>query len=256
VTKARGFGVTVGLPDDVGAELARRAEATGYTSVWVNDSASGDSLATLAAYALGSQVLRLGVGVLALDRHPPDAIVSRVRELELPLERLLLGIGSGQASRPLATVGEAIAVLRDALPDAAIVVAAMGPKMCRLAGELGDAALLNWLTPPAIERSKGHMGGAGARAQAFMYVRAALDPGGRGRVGREAERYARGSPAHFDANGVPPADVGVTGRSPEDFDAALAPYEAALDEVIVRALPSSSDPEDLYALLDAARPIH
>lgn len=34
VASARGFGVDVGLPEDVATELARRADAAGYASVW------------------------------------------------------------------------------------------------------------------------------------------------------------------------------------------------------------------------------
>ena len=53
---------------------------------------------------------------------------------------------------------------------------------------------------------------------------------------------------------MPPAEAGVAGRGPEDFNPQLAPYEAVLAETIVRALPASAAPEDLYALLEAARP--
>ena len=34
-----------------------------------------------------------------------------------------------------------------------LVVAALGPKMCRLAGEVADGVLFNWLTPEYAKKS-------------------------------------------------------------------------------------------------------
>lgn len=248
----RGFGVDAGLPPEVASELARRAEAAGYSSIWATDTPTADGLADLAAFARGTARIRLGVGVLPLDRHSPEAIVRRVRELALPLDRLWLGVGSGARRRPLATVRDAIAPLREGLPGASIVVAAMGPQTMRLASEVADAVQPNWLVPRTVEEAK-RLYAPGSRAQTVMYVRAALDPGGRERVGREAGRYASTRPDHFEANGVPFDQVGVAGP-PGSFDAQLAPYEAVLDETIVRALPASPAPDDLFALLEATRP--
>ncbi|MBX7111699.1 MAG: LLM class flavin-dependent oxidoreductase [Dehalococcoidia bacterium] len=248
----RGFGVDAGLPAEVASELARRAEAAGYTSIWTTDTPRADGLADLAAFASGTTRIRLGVGVLPLDRRPPAAIVEQVRALGLPLDRLWLGIGSGASDRPLALVREAIPPLREALPGVAIAVAAMGPRMTRLAADLAEGVHLNWLTPNTIENARS-LAGSASRAQLLMYVRAALDPGGRERVGQEAARYAATRSAHFEANGVPVDQVGVAGP-PGSFDAQLAPYEALLDQTIVRALPASPAPEDLFALLEATRP--
>ncbi|MEZ4552767.1 MAG: LLM class flavin-dependent oxidoreductase [Dehalococcoidia bacterium] len=248
----RGFGVDAGLADEVASEVARRAEAAGYSSVWATDTPSADGLANLAAFAQATERIRVGVGVLPLDRHSPETIVRRVRELGLPVERLWLGIGSGGNARPLRAVRDAIAPLRDGLPGVSIVVAAMGPQMMRIASEVGDAVQPNWLIPRTIVEAKG-LYAPGSRAQTIMYVRAALDPGGRERVGREAGRYAATRPQHFEANEVPPAEVGVAGDA-ASLDAQLAPYEAVLDETVVRALPASPAPEDLFALIEAARP--
>src|SRR5207249_132211 len=134
--------------------------------------------------------LRLGVGVLPLDRHTPEAIAARVKALGLPPERLWLGVGSGRSPRPFGIVRDALPALRAALPGVAIVVGAVGPQMLRLAGEIADGALMNWMTPPTIEQAKVQFG-AGSRTKALQYVRAALEPGGRERIGREAAGYNR-----------------------------------------------------------------
>ena len=72
-----------------------------------------------------------------------------------------------------------------------IVVAALGPKMCRLAGEVADGVLLNWLTPEYARQSADIVreGAAAARRPAptiYAYVRLALGAAAppRGRGGR------------------------------------------------------------------------
>ena len=248
----RGFGVDAGLPKDVASELAGRCEALGYSSLWTTDVPGADGLAEVSAFARGSKSLRVGIGVLALDRNSVDHIIKRVADLELPEERLLLGIGSGASKYPLELVSTALQKLRSALRNTKIVVGAMGPKMCALAGR-ADGALLNWLTPNLIPTWRARVGNSEARLH--MYVRAALEPGGRALISRQVELYKRfGMQSHFDAVGTPAGELGVVGRTPDDFNQQLRCYESVLDETIVRAIPESTRPEDLYSIVTAAAP--
>ena len=102
---------------------------------------------TLAAFAEGSAALQLGVAVLALDRHEPAAINERIDALGLDRSRLLIGVGAGFSKRPLATMRGAHDELRAAVPGVRLILAAMGPKMCALAGASYDGAFFNWVTP-------------------------------------------------------------------------------------------------------------
>src|SRR4029453_13690302 len=79
------------------------------------------------------------------------SIIQGVRGHKLPLQRLLLGVGSPNP-KSLQRVRDGVAALRQAL-QTRIAVAALGPKMCQLAGEVADGVLLNWVTPEYARRS-------------------------------------------------------------------------------------------------------
>jgi F420-dependent oxidoreductase-like protein len=167
-------------------DLARRAEAAGYESVFVTHGLGRDSFLVLAAYGAATRHLRLGNGVVPIyPRHPVVMAQEALTLSELSGGRFMLGIGvSHKASmeamlglsltEPLATMREYVAVLRGAFADGAafegkhyrvrwslgvparppappIYLAALSPKMLELAGEIADGAIL-WLTPPAYVR--------------------------------------------------------------------------------------------------------
>src|SRR5688572_30300369 len=142
----RGFGVEAALDHDIVRELAPAAERAGYSTFWVNDEVDGDGLAALGAAAAVTTTIRLGAGAIPLDRQGPERIASRVKEFALPVERLVLGVGSGHPTGGLERVRNGVAALRDAI-DATLVVAAIGPRMLALAGEITDGVLLDWPTP-------------------------------------------------------------------------------------------------------------
>ena len=247
---SRGFGIDVVADIVPAAELAQRAQALGYTSLWANDYPNADGLARLAEFAIASSTLCLAVGVLPLSRHNPRSIVQRIDELGLPRDRLWLGIGSGPVEKPLAAVRAAVAELRGLLPDVTIVVAAMGPRMARLAGEVADGVLLNWMTPTGLTAARDEVR-AGGNARVFSYVRAALGPDARTRLAREAQRSIGSRPYIVSVNDAPFADVGLTG---DGFGPQLDAYDSVLDETIIRPLPATAAGADLFAILDAAAP--
>ena len=156
VVTGRGFGIASASSPDVIQASAMAAESLGYATFWVNDTSSGDGLTALARTAAVTNHIQLGVGVIPLSRRTPASIIDQVRsltapqegstELHLPLDRLRLGVGSGSGPGGLERVRAGIRALKDAL-DIDIIIAALGPKMCRLAGEEADGVLLNWLTP-------------------------------------------------------------------------------------------------------------
>src|SRR5256885_11653180 len=62
-------------------ELARRAEALGYESVWVTHGLGRDSFLVLAAYGAATTRLGLGVGVVPIyPRHPVAMAQARSEE--------------------------------------------------------------------------------------------------------------------------------------------------------------------------------
>ena len=121
---------------------------------------------------------------------------------------------------------EGLAALREVLPqDARIVVAAMGPKMCALAGAEADGAFLNWMTPEkaAWARERVHEGAAAAgRAEpppVFGYVRVAVGDDAAERLRKEESFYRQlhqGYIRHFEALGAPEGTVGIAARDPAE----------------------------------------
>ena len=144
---SRGFGVAAGLDPEVARPLAARCAELGYDSVWSNDHPGAKGLETLAEFAAAAPAIDLGVAVIALDRTPPEQIAADIERLGLDRSRLWLGVGAGFSEKPLTKMREALPELRETLPGVRLVLAAMGPKMCALAGASYDGAFFNWMTP-------------------------------------------------------------------------------------------------------------
>jgi len=154
--------------------------------VWVTHGLGRDSFVVLAAYAAATTRVGLGNGVVPIYPRHPVAMAQAASTLnEVSRGRFRLGIGVSHKSameamlglslvEPLAVMREYVAVLRGALgagsefagrhyrvrwslalpkrpPAPPIYLAALSAKMCELAGEVADGAVL-WLCPPAYVR--------------------------------------------------------------------------------------------------------
>jgi len=255
----RGFGVAGALDDQVIRTIAPEVERLGYATFWTNDTPNGDGLAALRAAAEVTGTVRLGVGVIPVDRVAPEEIAARVDELGLPRERLLVGIGSGARGKgSLNLVRNACRVLRE--QGIATAVGALGPKMVQLAAEEADAVLLNWLTPGAAARSAADVrSAAGSRAaEVIAYVRVAFGNGAVKRLETEALRYESFPKyaAHFERMGVRAIDTCVEGPTAAAIQAGLSTFSDAVDETVVRAVTGEETAEAYLALVTAAAQGH
>jgi len=257
---AQGFALFAATAPEVIRAAAREAEALGYTSFWVNHPGSTDGLAALAHAAAQTQRVDLGVGVIPLHTRGPESIVQGVHDTRLPLDRLLLGVGSPNP-RSLDRVRAGVAALRAQL-DTRVIVAALGPKMCALAGEVADGVLLNWVTPEYARKSA-DLVRAGAAAvgrtppRIYVYVRLSIGAAGRARTAQEADRYdaipAYG--ANFARMGVKPIETAIAVDAPPAVQPALARWRGAVDEVVLRAVTANDTLEETLALVRAAKPV-
>ncbi|MGI8478084.1 MAG: LLM class flavin-dependent oxidoreductase [Thermomicrobiales bacterium] len=257
---SRGFGVAGNLDRAIIAELASGAEAAGYSTFWANDTPDGDGLEALATAARATATIRLGVGVLPVDRLPAETIVARIRSLDLPESRLTIGIGSGSLRvGAIGAVAQAAERLR-ALTSAKIVIGALGPKMCAAAGAHADGVLLNWLTPEfAIDLRRIAETAAADKGAAEpwigAYVRTALPGPGSGRLIEEGTRYASYPQygAHFTRMGVQPVETCAMGDG-DAIGSRLRAFDAAVDETVVRAVAAAETLNAYLAVLRAGSP--
>ena len=204
--------------------LAARCAELGYASMWSNDHPGAKGLETLAEFAAAAPEVDLGVAVIALDRTPPETIAADIERLGLDPARLWLGVGAGFSEKPLTRMRESLPELREKLPGVRLVLAAMGPKMCALAGAEFDGAFFNWMTPAFAAGARQQVE-AGAREAGretppvFGYVRTAVGPDAAERLAKEESFYRDlhdGYRNHFARLGEPEGTVGVAAPDAAD----------------------------------------
>ncbi len=248
---------------------AQLAESLGYHSFWVNDTPNGDGLEALAEAASVTTSIKLGVGVIPLSRRPADQIVRQLRAMDgsqgdavrLPLDRLWLGVGSGAGGTgAMRRVRDGLDMLnRDA--NTTVFISALGPRMSRLAGEMSDGVLFNWLTPEFANTANEWVREGARNASRDVpvlasYVRVSLGEAGAARFTQEANRYG-GIPQyadHFARMGVAPVETGITGNVADDIKHGLEHWNGVLDELVVRSITPNDTLEETLALVRAGAP--
>jgi alkanesulfonate monooxygenase SsuD/methylene tetrahydromethanopterin reductase-like flavin-dependent oxidoreductase (luciferase family) len=135
------------------------------------------------------------------------------------------------------------------LPPAPVYLAALGPQMLRLAGEVADGALLNWATPERIAVSRERIDEGSARAgraagsvPMTMYIRVCIDDdvaAARQAFGAQVLSYAMGR------SGIP-KNTGYRGLfSQMGFDDELTELEQRRDQGTPMAELVAAAPEDM-----------
>ena len=181
--------ISAGRSLEAAIERVRLAESLGYDSTYVTHIAGRDSLTVLAAYAMRTERIRLGTGVLPIYSRTPAATAQTAATIdELSGGRMVLGVGVShrvtvegwygqRIGKPVTEMREYVGAMRamfegtdpsrgggerrwptsfrfigyDVRPGLPIYVAALSPNMLRLAGEIGDGVLL-WLCDPPYVR--------------------------------------------------------------------------------------------------------
>ena len=167
-------------------DRVKLAESLGYHSVFVTHIAGRESLTVLTAYALATERIRVGTGVVPIYTRTPATMAQTAATIdELSGGRLTLGLGvshrpvvegwHGQTiDHPVAEMREYVEIVRaivrgedppvgekwstsfhlaglDPRPEMPIFIAALSPAMLELAGEIGDGVML-WLCNPGYVR--------------------------------------------------------------------------------------------------------
>ncbi len=166
------------VPPGLAVDYGRRVEQAGFRAAWFPEITFGDSFGPATATATGTTRLLLGTGVVGIWSRSPVTMALQAASLnELSDGRLLLGLGvqarnyvSGWHDRlyerPIRAMREYVTILRRILTGEAVTfegelfsvrdfqlqvplpeqsarlyVAAVGPQMIRLAGEVADGVL-------------------------------------------------------------------------------------------------------------------
>jgi probable F420-dependent oxidoreductase len=181
------------------AEIAREAERLGYTDAWSLEADGVDCFAPLAVVGMATS-MRLGTAIANVYTRGPATLAMCAAGIgEVAPGRFCLGIGAGSQpiveawngdvfERPATRVRETAEFLRRALAGERVVfrgesfavngfrlsrpparpipiyVAALREGMLRVAGEVGDGVILNWLSASDVPRSVRVVREAAARA--------------------------------------------------------------------------------------------
>ena len=181
--------------------LARDVEARGYHTAWAGETAGGDAITLMTL--LASQTQRIGVasGVIPIQTRSPIILgMSAATLAHVAPGRISLGLGVSSRiiveqwhgvpfHAGLGQIREAVQIIRMTAagervnfegkfyrlknfkltapppsPPPKIVLAALGPEMLELAGEIADGVLLNWIPPEAVPASITHLEAGTRRA--------------------------------------------------------------------------------------------
>ncbi|MDQ1397681.1 MAG: hypothetical protein QOG64_2940 [Acidimicrobiaceae bacterium] len=198
--------MALGVP--AALDLAGEAERLGYRSFWTAEVTGPEAFSLLGAVSQVAPSLGLGTGVLALQLRTPPLLAMAAATLQTmaPDREILLGVGISSpvvaqrwhgaryGDRPLAQVREFVTLLRACLSGESvdfegdfynlsrfrlgvrlgerrpkIIVGALNEGMLRLAGEVADGVLLNYLpashVPWSVEQVR-----KGGDATIYSYV--------------------------------------------------------------------------------------
>lgn len=192
--------------------LVRAADDAGYTSIWAPEVGSRDAIVLASLYGSVTTRARVGTGVIPMYSRSVTALaLSVAAAADAAQGRFVLGLGAGHRftaeawygatwERPRTYLRETISVLRDILngervthdgafsvhgfhlgstpPKVPIYIAALTPASLRLAGEVADGVILNWLPPEGIEKAallaREAAADAGRQIEVLTYVRTAV----------------------------------------------------------------------------------
>jgi probable F420-dependent oxidoreductase len=201
-----GITIPLGAPLPAHAALLPRLSDAGYDEFWSSETAAFDAFTPLAHAAALLPGARLGTAIAGVFQRGPALLAMSAAALaEAAPGRFTLGVGAASAAiveqwngipyrEPLRRVRESLEFLRAALagdklpngfrlerPPATpppILVAALRPAMLRLAGSLGDGAVLNWLSAQDVATVVPHVhaGGPGKRIVARIFICPTDDP--------------------------------------------------------------------------------
>jgi alkanesulfonate monooxygenase SsuD/methylene tetrahydromethanopterin reductase-like flavin-dependent oxidoreductase (luciferase family) len=165
-----------------GIERARLCESLGYHSIWTVQIGDREATVVTSAIAMGTHTIQIGTGVLPMYPRTPAVMAQTAATLdELSGGRFILGLGTShkmtietwhgmELSKPLKSMKEYVLAVKAILRgepffgdiyktafqfigyeptrrDMPVFISCLSPRMCELAGEVADGAVL-WMCAP------------------------------------------------------------------------------------------------------------
>src|ERR1700694_561319 len=196
------------------AQLVRLAAELGYDSAWTPSRADAAAFDRCRRWHQASG-LPVGISAVPASGQPPEFYADQARRVwEKAGGQFTLAVGSGQMPRPAQSMRAYVLDLRKRLPpEMPLYLAALGPLMLRLAGELAEGVAFNWCTTEQVAWSRQQVADAAQVAgrplpRLIEYIRTAVDPDAelaRRTVAAAALSYALRVPAyrrHFERMGL------------------------------------------------------
>ena len=228
------FGIWRG-EGQVTPELAVSIEELGFGALWLG-SATGD-LAAAEEFLAATTTLIVATGIVNMWQYEPHQVAASFRRVEDRFAgRFLLGVGAGhpevtqQYAQPYDTLSRYVdTLLADGVPAGSLVLAALGPKVLRLAAER-TAGAHPYLVTPDYTRQARKILGPGPLLAPEQKVVVSPDAGQARAIGRSRVEQPYLGLANYTANlrrlGWTDADLGG-GGSDALIDALVAHGSAA-----------------------------
>jgi probable F420-dependent oxidoreductase len=133
------FGISTGLDSsEHSTEAARAAEDLGYPAIWLSGGPLPD-LQTISDLVGATKAVKFISGILAVVKFGAAEVGATYAELEASAPgRFTVGLGGAHGAKPLATLNAYLDELD--VPEEHLVLAALGPKMLKLARDRSAGA--------------------------------------------------------------------------------------------------------------------
>jgi probable F420-dependent oxidoreductase len=268
------FGVWRGTPQ-VTPELAAELERLGYGALWLGGSPAAD-LAIVDRLLAATSTLAVGTSIVNMWQSDPDVVARSYARIEAGYPgRFVLGVGAGhrEATPEYASPYDTLAAYVDRLlaagvPADRLVLAALGPRVLRLAADRTGGAIPYLVPPEHTRRARQILGPDKLLAPEHKAVLDSDSERGRALGARRVRTPYLGL-VNYTSNlrrlGFADADLADGGSdqlidalvacgSPDQVAARLRPHlDAGADHVCVQLLTEAgADPVPQYAELAAA----
>ena len=237
-------------------EAAGRLERAGYRAAWTNETVGGkDPLVQLALLLPATERMTFGTGIANIwARAPQTAHGAAAMLAQAYPGRLVLGLGAGYPQQAAAVgreFGSPLAAMRDYLermttptmtpaPEASYprIIAANGPKMIALAGEMADGALPAGMPPAFTAQVREALGPGKLLVVGLSVIIDTADPEAARAMARNAVATSLSRPWYA-------ATIARLGYSGQQI--------AAVSDELVNAIVAHGDPDSIAAMASAHR---